>query len=75
MSSIERRIEKAEKRLSIGSEAVITEIVMFGDRPLPPEKRLANNILRHVRYADVRRRMEEKKSEANDDRIRQNPTE
>ena len=58
MSSIERRIEKAEERLSLDRGLIIVRVVDFSGGPLPAEERRDNVIIRHVAYESVREQME-----------------
>lgn len=48
MSSLQRRIERAEAALSIGQKPMIGNIVWFGDGPVPPEQRRQDLIIRYV---------------------------
>ena len=50
---IERRIEKAEAALNLSGEPVVHQIVLFGDGPLPPERRDGNTIVQYVRFEDM----------------------
>ena len=59
MSSIERRIEKAEETLSMNREPVIHRIVHFGQGPLPADERRDNGVVRHVRYTAIQERGKE----------------
>jgi len=57
--TIEKRIQKAEERLGMDEgEPVVVEIVMFGDGPLPPDRRQGNIIMQHVSYDSIKGRLE-----------------
>jgi hypothetical protein len=58
MTSIERRIERAEQALSVGQEPIIHRIIYFGGGPLPPEEQRGNVTIRHVAYESIREQME-----------------
>jgi len=53
MSNIRRRIEKAEEAVGMGREPMIVNIAWFGDRPIPPERRCEDRIIRYIAYTDV----------------------
>jgi sulfatase maturation enzyme AslB (radical SAM superfamily) len=55
MSTIERRIERAEERLGLDQGPTVINIVWFGGEPAPPEERRDNFIIRHVAYESVQR--------------------
>lgn len=57
MSSIERRIERAEEQLGLDQEPIITRIVLFGG-PIPPQERRGNVIVRYVTYESIRPQQE-----------------
>lgn len=56
--SIKRRIEKAEAALNVGGDLVGHRVVLFGDGPLPPERRDGNIIVRYVRHRDAEKAVE-----------------
>ena len=58
MSAIARRIERAEKTLSMEQEPVVCGIIHFGGGPLPPEERRGNVVVRHVAYETIQARRE-----------------
>jgi len=58
MSSIERRIEQAEQALGMGQEPVVVNIVWFGGKPVPPERRDGNFVVRHIAYKSVQKRQD-----------------
>jgi hypothetical protein len=52
--SIERRIERAERALTIGQEPIVITVTNFSGKRLPPEQRRDNLIIRHVAYESGR---------------------
>jgi hypothetical protein len=56
MSNMERRIERAEEALGMGQEPITINVVWFGGKPLPPERRDGNFITRYVAYESLEKR-------------------
>jgi len=56
--TIQRRIERIERDLSMIQEPVVLQIVLFGDRPLPPAPVDGVWRFEYVRYADLKARAE-----------------
>jgi hypothetical protein len=59
MSSIAKRIERAEERLGLDQGLIIIiNVVWFGGEPVPPEERRGNIVSRYVAYEAVQERQE-----------------
>lgn len=63
MSSVARRIERAEERLGVDQGPIVVNIVWFGGEPVPAEERRDNIIVRYVAYESVREWMERERAE------------
>jgi len=55
MRDFRRQIEKIEKRLNVGKEPIIVEIVCFGDGDTPPEHAAGGITVRCVHYENIRK--------------------
>ena len=56
--TIQRRIERIERDLSVSREPVVLQIVWFGDGPLPQAPVDGVWRFEYVRYADLKARAE-----------------
>ena len=50
MSTLEQRIEKAERAAGVGQEPTTITIIDYSGLPLPPERRDGRFVVRHVAY-------------------------
>ncbi len=55
MSSIKRRIEKAERQMGTDQGPLVIQVVDFSGGPLPPEEKRGNIITRYVSYESIQR--------------------
>ncbi len=60
MSSLERRIERAEETLSMGEGPIVCNVVWFGGEPVPADDRRDNVIVHYVAYDGGRAQTEER---------------
>jgi len=53
MYSMNRRLKKAEDRLSINKKHSVVNIVYFGGGECPPDRTDGNMTIHHVKYEDI----------------------